>query len=145
MKRQYKDYSKLLDAITWTGAEIDFNPITSDHLIVRHPEVTLWVEVPFVDPAQRGEVHVIRGHLSKDLAKALDIDETTWLDVIKVNILCTDFDWVPAPLWFLIVSPILAWAIEGDVKLFTWPFGRSKKPWRKSFWVGGFWDGEGWR
>ena len=39
---------------------------------------------------------------------------------------------LPAPVWFLIASPLLAYAIGGS--LFNWPAGCTKHPFHPSFW-----------
>jgi hypothetical protein len=47
------------------------------------------------------------------------------------------FPWsvLPAPLWFLVASPLLSWA-WGVRPWFVWPLGRSRSPFRLSFWWG---------
>lgn len=59
------------------------------------------------------------------------------MDRLKLAICCTSFDWMPAPLWALVASPLLHWAgLRSPHGVFVWPLGRSKNPLRGSFWNG---------
>jgi hypothetical protein len=133
---RYRTYSYLLDAASWTGCTTEL--LDGGAALIRHPDFTLWVSIPFIDTEEGGAARLMSGKLSPPMAEALGIEVDTWVDDLKINILCTSFEWVPAPLWMLFVSPLLAWAIEGKNKTFTWPKGRSWKPWHRSFWHGGW-------
>ena len=41
---------------------------------------------------------------------------------------------LPAPLWFLVASPLLSWALGGGKPWFHWPHGVSRSPLRRDFW-----------
>ncbi len=41
---------------------------------------------------------------------------------------------LPAPLWFLVASPLLAWALETGGPWFRWPYGVPRSPFRREFW-----------
>jgi hypothetical protein len=45
---------------------------------------------------------------------------------------------LPAPVWFLVASPLLCWAFGGSRPWFVWPVGCSRSPLRASFWRVGF-------
>jgi hypothetical protein len=54
------------------------------------------------------------------------------MDQLRTYIGTRHFSALPAPIWFLFASPLLAFAIGG--RPFKWPHGCSKSPFRKSFW-----------
>lgn len=56
---------------------------------------------------------------------------------LKTRIATTDWGVLPAPLWVLIASPLLHYAIGGPLGLFHWPRGRTKNPFRLAFWYDG--------
>jgi hypothetical protein len=59
------------------------------------------------------------------------------LQRLQIRIACTNWGVLPAPLWFLIASPLLAFAGIGS-RWFTWPKGCSKSPLRATFWCVNF-------
>lgn len=63
------------------------------------------------------------------------------LNALQIRIGVTNWSVLPAPVWFLIASPLLAWAFGSKGPWFVWPKGCSKSPFRASFWCvskGGF-------
>lgn len=53
---------------------------------------------------------------------------------LQVRIETTNWSILPAPVWFLIASPLLTWAFGSKGPWFVWPKGCSKSPFRASFW-----------
>lgn len=54
---------------------------------------------------------------------------------LQVRIGVTNWSVLPAPVWFLIASPLLNWSLSGGKGAwFAWPRGCSKNPFRASFW-----------
>lgn len=54
------------------------------------------------------------------------------IEKIRTWIATRNWSRLPAPIWLVIASPLLAFAIGG--RPFKWPKGCAKVPWRKSFW-----------
>lgn len=56
--------------------------------------------------------------------------------MLKEKICTTNWSVLPAPIWFLIASPLLSWAMgpDKDGRWFHWPHGCSYTPLHKSFW-----------
>lgn len=58
---------------------------------------------------------------------------TKLLDAIRFHLCITNFGALPAPLWFLIASPLLRFAIGGK-SWFHWPCNVSRSPLKPDFW-----------
>lgn len=71
---RYRAYSYLLDAASWTGCSTEL--IDGGVALIRHPEFTLWVSIPFLDAEEGGTVVVLSGKLSPQMAEALGIEVT---------------------------------------------------------------------
>lgn len=58
---------------------------------------------------------------------------TRFLEWLSIFIQTRNWGVLPAPLWFLVASPLLFWAGIGS-RVFVWPLGSSRSPLRRSFW-----------
>lgn len=52
----------------------------------------------------------------------------------RVWVACAPWSVLPPPLWFLVASPLLRWAL-GSPGWFRWPAGAETRPWRLAFWL----------
>lgn len=69
---RYRTYSYLLDAASWTGCTTEL--LDGGAALIRHPDFTLWVSIPFLDAEEGGAARLMSGRLSPQMAEALGIE-----------------------------------------------------------------------
>lgn len=55
-------------------------------------------------------------------------------DRLATRIVVSPWGLLPAPVWFLVASPLLRWSFGSGTPWFRWPIGASRSPLRRSFW-----------
>lgn len=59
------------------------------------------------------------------------------VESFRVWVACAPWSRLPPPLWALVASPLLSWAIGRGTsgRVFSWPASGERRPWKAAFWL----------